>query len=73
MLSFYNTDIFCDTNLGFCFKFRSVIWQRDCSRKYPDHRAAKLLFNYLREATLQQSQHPPITGNTLSNIVQVPA
>lgn len=72
-MSFYNTDRFCDTNFGFCFKFGSVIWQTDWSRQYPDHKAAKILFNCVKEATLQQSQHPPMSANTLSKVVQVPA
>lgn len=68
-----NIAIFCDTHLGFCFKFYTVIWQTDWSRQYADHRAAKILFNCVKEATLQQSQHPPITGNTLSKKVEVSA
>lgn len=52
-MSFFNTNIFSDTNLGFRFKFHSVIWQTDWSRQYPDHRAAKTLFSCVKEATFQ--------------------
>lgn len=52
-MSFFNTNIFGDTNLSFWLRFHSVIWQTDWSRQYPDHRAAKTLLSCVKEATFQ--------------------